>query len=73
LTAPRFVRASISAMSDNMKKKALDRKLISLKEDYEVEYWTKKFGVTLVRLSGAVRAVGDSAKEVEVYLKKRWS
>jgi hypothetical protein len=34
-------------MADDKTKRApQDAKLISLNEDYEVEYWTRKFGVT---------------------------
>ena len=32
------------------KRKARDRTMISLKEDYEVRYWSKKFKVTPARL-----------------------
>jgi hypothetical protein len=38
-------------------------------EDYEVEYWTKKFGVSRQRLQDAVDAVGHGAAAVEEYLR----
>jgi hypothetical protein len=45
-------------MADDRSKRApQDAKLISLNEDYEVAYWTKKLGV------------GHSAAAVEEYLK----
>lgn len=47
-----------------------DRSRISLKEDYEKEYWKKKFRVSGQALAGAVRAVGRSSKKVEGYLKE---
>jgi hypothetical protein len=47
-----------------------DRERINLNEDYEVEYWCKKFGVTHEELKNAVKAVGIVAKDVETNLKK---
>lgn len=47
-----------------------DSKLINTKENYEVEYWSKKFGVSSEKLKAAVAAVGNSAEKVEEYLKK---
>lgn len=46
-----------------------DRSRIALGEDYEVEYWTGKFGVSKERLEDAVKAVGNSADAVEQHLK----
>src|SRR6266849_2880005 len=55
-------------MSDEKTKRApQDTKLISITEDYEVEYWTERFGVTRERLAAAVRQVGRSAQAVERY------
>jgi Protein of unknown function (DUF3606) len=48
-----------------------DRSRISLKEDYEKEYWKKKFRVSGQALAGAVRAVGRSSKKVEAYLREK--
>ncbi|MGE6695192.1 DUF3606 domain-containing protein [Sphingobium limneticum] len=47
-----------------------DSSRIALGEDYEVEYWTKKFGVTRDELEKAVKAVGNGAEAVEEYLKR---
>ena len=47
-----------------------DSSRIALGEDYEVEYWTKKFGVTRDELEKAVKAVGNDAEAVEEYLKR---
>jgi hypothetical protein len=41
-----------------------------LGEDYEVDYWTGKLGVSRERLQQAVEAVGNSADAVEQYLKR---
>ena len=45
-----------------------DATRIALVEDYEVEYWTQKFGVTKERLRQAVAAVGNGADAVERHL-----
>jgi hypothetical protein len=55
---------------DKTKRTPQDAKLISLTEDYEVKYWTKKFGVTKERLAEAVQRVGHSAAAVEADLKR---
>ncbi|MGK2908712.1 MAG: DUF3606 domain-containing protein [Sphingobium sp.] len=47
-----------------------DSSRIALGEDYEVEYWTKKFGVSRDKLADAVKAVGNSAEAVGDYLKR---
>ena len=49
---------------DKTKRRPQDAKLVSLTEDYEVEY-SKKFGVTKERLAEAVQRVGHSAAAVE--------
>lgn len=46
-----------------------DRTRISLSEDYEVQDWCKKFGVTPQQLRDAVATVGDQASAVEAHLK----
>ena len=59
-------------MADNRKKRGEpDRSTINMNEDYEKEYWKKKFRVSGQALAGAVRAVGKSAKKVEAYLKDK--
>jgi hypothetical protein len=42
-----------------------DRSRISLSEPYEIQYWTKKFGVTAADLRDAIKKVGNSAEAVE--------
>jgi hypothetical protein len=39
-------------------------------EDYEVRYWTDKFGVSRERLEEAVDAVGNGADAVQAYFKQ---
>jgi len=47
-----------------------DRELINVNEDYELQYWSEKFGVTREELKKAVAAVGTSVKKVQAYLDK---
>ena len=57
---------------DKTKKGKQDRIRINMDEDYEVQYWKKKFKVTGQALAGAIRATGSSnAKKVEAYLKSK--
>jgi len=58
-------------MADDTTKTAQDRKLISLKEDYEVRDWCRSLGCTPEQLRTAVKAVGNSADAVRQYLAKR--
>jgi hypothetical protein len=46
-----------------------DSSRIAMGEDYEVRYWTEKFGVSQDELQRAVDAVGNSASAVEKHLK----
>jgi len=47
-----------------------DRSRINVNEDYELQYWSEKFGVSRDELKEAVKSAGTSAKDVEDYLKK---
>ena len=59
-------------MSDDKNKTApQDASRINVHEDYEVRYWTKKFGITADQLREAVAKVGTSASAVENELKRR--
>lgn len=46
-----------------------DRSRVAMGEDYEVDYWTSKFGVSREALKRAVEAVGNSADAVEQHLR----
>jgi hypothetical protein len=51
----------------------VDRKVINLREYYDVEYWAKKFGVTPELLSIAVKEAGSTvAEDVELYINKKY-
>jgi hypothetical protein len=59
-------------MADNLKKRGSpDTKTINMNEEWEKEYWKKKFKVTGQQLAGAVRAIGKSVKKVEKYLDEK--
>ncbi len=47
-----------------------DRDKINVNEDYEVEYWSKKFNITPQKLRDAVKSAGVNVKDVEKYLQK---
>jgi hypothetical protein len=57
-------------MSDDLSKQGMqDRTRINTSEDYEVRYWSEKFGVSQDRLKAAVKKVGNSVSAVEKELK----
>ena len=61
-------------MPDNKSKtRPQDASRINVHEKYEVEYWSKKFGVTPEQLKAAVAKVGVSAKAVEKELAPKTS
>lgn len=53
---------------DDPTKQKLDRRLVSLKEVYEVRYWIHKLGVDKETLNKAVEAVGHKARDVRRWL-----
>ena len=49
-----------------------DRNRVDVNEDWELRYWSKKFGCTATELRDAVKAVGTTmADKVEAYLKQQ--
>jgi len=57
-------------MSDDLSNKGMqDRTRINTSEDYELRYWSEKFGVSQDRLKAVVKKVGNSAAAVEKELK----
>lgn len=47
-----------------------DRSRVNTSEDYEVQYWSKKFGVSAEELKKAVEKVGPMADNVQKELGK---
>ena len=44
---------------------------INMKEDYEIQYWSRKWGISALQLESAVKASGSNvAREVEAHLRK---
>lgn len=56
---------------DKTKTSAQDRIRVNVNEDYELRYWSEKFGCTHDELRAAVKAVGVMAKDVEAHLKSK--
>jgi hypothetical protein len=56
---------------DKTKSGGQDRTKINVNEDYELQDWSKKFGVSKEQLKAAVQAVGPNAAAVEAYLKSK--
>lgn len=53
-------------MSDDKSNRgAPDRDRIDVNEEYELQYWSEKFGVSRDQLKQAVAKVGPMAKEVQ--------
>lgn len=48
-----------------------DRARINVHEAYEVDHWSKKFGMTREQLIEAVNRAGDRAEDVERFIKKK--
>ena len=51
-------------MSDDKSKTVAERKRINIHEDYELRFWSKKFGVSPNELRCAVSKVGVFADDV---------
>lgn len=58
-------------MSDDLNiRRPADAEKVNVHEDWEVRYWTTRFGVTEDQLRAAVAAVGTSAAAVARHLGK---
>jgi hypothetical protein len=55
---------------DRTKRGPADRSRINVHEPYEVEYWTKKFGITEARLRQLVTQHGVMVADIERALGK---
>jgi len=59
-------------MSDDRDDRGVpDRDRINVNQDYEVRYWSTRFGVTPDQLKDAVREVGPGVDVVEQRLRAR--
>ncbi|HEY0489190.1 MAG TPA: DUF3606 domain-containing protein [Telluria sp.] len=58
-------------MSDNLNDRGpQDASKVNVNEDWEVSYWTRKFGVTADQLKQAVKQVGTSADKLGQHFKQ---
>ena len=58
-------------MADDLSKRApQDARLISLKEEHEVRYWTRELGVSVEELKVLVAMHGNSANRIRAALGK---
>jgi len=55
---------------DRSERDALHRQLVNMLQDHEVNYWSKKWGVSSEQLAEAVQAVGPVASMVAKHLGK---
>ena len=59
-------------MGDNKTKTApQDAARVNVNEDYELEYWSKRFDCSRDELKAAVKQVGVSADAVEGFFKRQ--
>jgi hypothetical protein len=56
-------------VDDLSKKGSQDRSRINTHENYELRYWSERFGVSEDELKAAVKKVGNSAEAVEKELR----
>lgn len=57
-------------MADDLSNRGpADRSRVNVNEPHEIEWWTKKFGVSEQQLRDAVKKAGVSAKDVQSLLK----
>lgn len=55
---------------DKTKKTQQDRSRIDFDEEHELEYWTKRLGVSKEELRDAVQRVGNTVEAVQLELKR---
>ncbi len=53
------------------KREPLDPTRVNLADPWEVTYWRKQYGCTLLQLKQAVAAAGDSAERVTQYFRTK--
>lgn len=60
-------------MADNKSKRgSSDRNKVSGSENYEIQYFKEKMGVTSQAVTGAIRAIGSNDRKIlEKYLKEK--
>jgi hypothetical protein len=56
---------------DKTKHGPADAKRINVDEAYEVQYWTKEFGISAQQLRAAVKRVGVMVEDVRAELRRK--
>jgi hypothetical protein len=60
-------------VADNLDRREPEDKFkINVHEEWELEYWARKFGVTKEKIKDAVKQVGVQTKDVAKHLGKTW-
>jgi hypothetical protein len=54
---------------DKTKVRPQDSNRVNVNEDYELQYWSEKFGVSREQLKSAVQQVGPIASDVVTHLR----
>ena len=58
----------------NRKSGRQEHRTVTLKTDYDVRYWTERFGVSKETLQAAMRNVGDSVAALEgIFMRRKAS
>ena len=57
-------------MGEHRKDHAADAARVAMTQKHEVDYWTKKWGITEQQLKTAHDAVGPMATKIEAHLKQ---
>jgi len=72
LLAPKLLRTTeeITMTDDKKNAGSPDSDRINVNEDYELQYWTMRLGVSADVLRAAVKAVGPTAAAVREHLGK---
>ncbi|MDF2434398.1 MAG: hypothetical protein JWP44_4029 [Mucilaginibacter sp.] len=58
-------------MKNNNQAEAREKHALQIKENYEDEYWSKKYGVSTEQLKEKGNKVGISTKIIDAYFKKK--
>ena len=66
-----LIHLRILIMSDDLKDRGpQDRSRVDVNEDWELKYWSERFGVDKSDLEHAVESVGPMVSDIEAYFNK---
>jgi hypothetical protein len=55
---------------DNIRREPPDLYVVTLREEWEIRYWSNRFGVRPRDIKRAVREVGNNANDVQRYIRE---